>query len=142
MHVLGTLLPSFAGMVLAKRKSAEPFAGNFGPLGDATGGLNFAAHGRSPRPSRGRLLEDQEHLAILEQESITAVMAAAKSAAAMTAFGHEEQSRGAARYASCRTDSLSVSSKMSPLQSEMAPEDLSPSCRVFNNAMSLISLTL
>lgn len=74
MHVLGTLLPSFAGMVLAKRKSAEPFAGNFGPLGDATGGLNFAAHGRSPRPSRGRLLEDQEHLAILEQESITAVM--------------------------------------------------------------------
>ncbi len=28
------------------------------------------------------------------------------------------------------------------LQSEMAPEDLSPSCRVFNNAMSLISLTL
>lgn len=81
-------------MVFAKRKSAEPFAGNFGPLGDATGGLNFAAHGRSPRPSRGRLLEDQEHLAILEQESITAVMAAAKSAAAMTAFGHEEQSRG------------------------------------------------
>lgn len=99
MHVLGTLLPSFAGMVLAKRKSAEPFAGNFGPLGDATGGPNFAVHGRSPRPSRGRLPELQEHLTKLRQERFAAAMAAALPAAVMAAFSHEEQSRGVARCA-------------------------------------------
>lgn len=53
-------------------------------------------------------------------------MAAAENAAAMTAIGYEEQSRGIARCVSCRTDSLSVSSEMSPWVLCMPPNSHPP----------------
>ena len=108
------MLPSFAGTVTAKDKSEGPFAVNLGPLGDITSGLNFTAHGRSQALTRPPICPAGTPNAgqIGEQCCRHGISAERRSHDGYRL--RRAGQGGIARYASCRTDSLSVSSKMPP----------------------------